>query len=628
MVLEVRSVSMYQKNIISEINQKGLIYILTPFFMFICLFIPFLSAQAAEINGKGKPISQSGYEDTQKYIQQLEKRVSDLEAIINRLLEKKEGVKGQGVILEGQEVRGKEPGTKEIVTEEKKGEAPSTTAKDEWEEPVVEKEPSKGRDEEARRRLIELETWKRRLEAKAAKEAEEAAEKVKFDFSGKYKLRLNVRNNLNLNNPRQYWQYDNKTYFDQRFQFKIDAEYGPLTSVLLLDKGNFVFDWKEDSEGTLDRWSEFHTVSAALARELYFQYTGNFVVKAGRHSMFIGNGGIVLEGPVDALKFTLPIGKTPIGQVSSSLAYISVSGGWRNYNNFAYPSGDRTAVFGIANKLDGWLLSFDIKPSKNITIEPYMLKVFDRGKFGDSDLNLDKDFDKNTTPRDGHFEPMWLGAAISGKQGKFSHKADLIYLTGSYTRTRDISAYAFLLRGDYKLKQVGPVKDFSIGLEFGRGSGNSAEEKISNTGDMNDFTGLFLCRDRRKFGNIFSEDIRAGFFFADSNLSNVTFVRAIADFEPVKRLKTNISLSKLRTTESVFKGRGPVRDWSMGTSTTTEKTRDIGWEIDMNLDFPIYKRLRSFVEAGYFIPGDVYQQSNGRKADPASEIVLGAEFEF
>ena len=80
----------------------------------------------------------------------------------------------------------------------------------------------------------------------------------------------------------------------------------------------------------------------------------------------------------------------------------------------------------------------------------------------------------------------------------------------------------------------------------------------------------------------------------------------------------------------MYKGRGPVPgiDWSSGTSLTTEKTSDIGWGIDLDLNFPIYKRLKGFTEAGYFIPGTVYQQANGQKADPASKIVLGAEFEF
>ncbi|HET8577196.1 MAG TPA: alginate export family protein [Methylomirabilota bacterium] len=508
---------------------------------------------------------------------------------------------------------------------------PASAQKDDWEEPVSPKEAAGGRDEEARRRLIELETWKKRQDARAAKEAEEAVEKVRFEVSGRYKLRLNSRDNLDLGNPLQSWEFDNSTYFDQRFQLSLAAEYGPLTAVLVLDKGNFVFDWKEDSQGTLDRWGTFMTVTPELVRELYAQYTGDFVVKAGRQNMLVGNGGIVLEGPIDALKLTYPVGETPLGRMTPSAAYLAVAGGFKDYKDFRKtgpPAGDRNAVFSAQNELHGGLFTLDVRPLPGVTIEPYLLKVFDTGRFGDADLNLDRDFDVTTTPRDGGFEPLWLGLALSGKTGPFSFTGDLIYLTGTFTRKRDLSAYAVMLRGDYRLGDIGRLRNFSVGLEFGRGSGNTAAEKVTGTGDLHDFIALYLCRDRRKFGNIFSEDLRAGFFLADSNLANVTFLRTILSFEPVSKLKVSASVAKLWTTEAVFRGHGPVGDWSRGTSLTTQKTRDIGWELDLNLDFPILKRLRGFAELGYFIPGPVYQRFARNRPDPASEIVVGMEYEF
>lgn len=545
-------------------------------------------------------------DETRVYIRQLEKRISDLEAVIGTL------VSGQGKIAAAPP-----PPVAEV-------------AADEWGEPAVVADSAKGRDDEARRRLIELETWKRKTDARAAKEAEEAADKVKFDFSGKYKLRANSKNNLHLNNPAQFWSFDNSSYFDQRFQLKIDAEYGALSSVLVLDKGNFVFDWKEGSEGTLDRWSEFQTVTSALVRELYVQYTGNFVVKAGRHSMAVGNGGVVFEGPADALKLVYPIERTPLGRATLNAAYIAVNGGWRHYDNFTYPAGDRSAVLGLANKLDGWLLSLDISPRNNLTVEPYLLKVFDRGAAGDPDLNLDKDFNAATLSRDGGFEPLWTGLALNGKAGNYSFTGDLVYLSGSATETRDYNAYAVLLRGDYHLPTAGAgfFKDLAMGLEFGRGSGDSVEEKALGTGDFHNFSGLFLCRERRKFGNIFSQDLHAGYFFADSSLANVTFARAIVGFTPFNGARGEFALARLWTTESVLHGRGPVGDWSRGTASFTDLTRDIGWELDFNLSFPIMKRLHGFLESGYFLPGDAYRLADGQKPDPASKVVLGAEFVF
>ena len=603
------------KNLVSSSVQKKAIgcfkHVLAVFAGF--LLLASLPAYSAEIGEKAKVGSQPD-EGTKTYIQKLEKRVSDMESLVNSL-------------LKGEKTTPAAVPAKTALPEAKEKKKAAGT--DEWEEPGVASDIAKARDDEARRRLTELETWKRKQDAKTAKEEEETKDKTKFNFSGKYKLRLNVKDNINLNNPKQAWTYDNYTYLDQRVQLKIEADNGPLTGVILFDKGNFVFDWKEDSEGTLDRWSEFLTVNSALVRELYVQYTGDLSVKAGRQNIAAGNEGIVLEGPVDAFRIIYPFGQTPIGRITGNFSYIAVAGGFKNYTNFgAGPSGDRSSALGITNKLDGFLLSFNIKPQKELTIEPYILKAYDRGKSGDADLNLDKDFNTATTPRDGSFEPMWLGMALAGNADKLSYMGDVIYLTGSYTKTRDISAYAFLLRGDYKLGDLGGLKKFTGGLDFGRGSGNKIED--SATGDYKNFRGLFLCKDRRKFGNIFSEDLRAGYYLWDSNLANVTFLRAITEFEPVKNLKAEIAVAKYWTTESVYKGRGPVPgiDWSSGDSLTTEKTRDIGWGIDLDLNFPIYKRLRGFTEAGYFIPGTVYQRANGQKADPASKVVLGAEFEF
>jgi hypothetical protein len=584
-------------------------YILGGVFTVFFLYALSLSAYTAEIDGKGESASQ-GEEETRMYIRELEKRISDLESLVNSLLQ---GKKAEPAL----------PAPAATEVKEKK-----EAVADEWGEPVV--ETPKARDEDARRRVKELETWKRKLEAKTAKEEEEVRDKTTFTLSGKYKLRLNVKDNINLNNPKQSWTYDNTSYFDQRFQLKIEAEHGPLSGVVLFDKGNFVFDWKEDSEGTLDRWSEFLTVNSALVRELYVQYMGDFIVKAGRQNMMAGNDGIVLEGPVDAFKISYPFGKTPLGMLTGHLSYIAVGGGFKDYTNFgAGPAGDRGAVMGIANKLDGYLLSFNLKPTRGLSIEPYVLKVFDRGRTGSPDLNLDKDFNADTTLRDGDFQPLWTGLAISGDQKKVSYTADLIYLTDSYSGERNISAYAFLASGDYKFGDIGFLGSLSAGLEAGLGSGNEADDPSDS--DYKNFRGLFLCKDRRKFGNIFSEDLRAGYFFWDSSLANVTFGRAVIGFEPVQELLTRLAFTKYWTTEAVFKGQGPMPgiDWSSGTSLSTEKTRDIGWGIDLDLNSPIYKnRLTVFSEVGYFVPGAVYQQADGQKADPASKIVLGAEFEF
>jgi hypothetical protein len=280
-------------------------------------------------------------------------------------------------------------------------------------------------------------------------------------------------------------------------------------------------------------------------------------------------------------------------------------------------------LIGVPNKLDGLLLSAEISPGRYLTVEPYVLKIFDKSdSSADGDLNLDKDFDSTTHPRDGNWEPMWIGVAASGEGNGISYTADLIYLTGSYSKNRDIKAYAAMVRADYHFES-----NLSVGLEFGQGSGNKIDDTEED--DFSEFNGLFLCKERRKFGNIFSEDLRAGFFFWSSNLSNLTFARTIIDLGSTGKSKATLSAVKLWTTEEVYKGHGPVNDWSMGTSPSTEKTNDVGWEIDLDLLFPIYNQyLYGFVEIGYFSPGEAYQLPDGKDADAAWEIVMGTEYLF
>ncbi len=505
--------------------------------------------------------------------------------------------------------------------------AAKDSAGGEWDEPEVDKK-QEGRDEEARRRLMALETQVRKFSAEAAKLQEALRKKTNFDFSGKYKARVNSRHNFNLENPLQQWEFDNATYFDHRFQLQIDASHEVFLTRLVLDKGNFVFDWKEDSEGTLERWGQFQTVGAPLVRELFVQYTGPFMLRIGRQNWDVGHA-LTLEGPMDAVRFQYPLGQLPWGQTSFSAGYMGVAGGWRSYTKFREsgpPAGSRDDLFSASNKLDAYYLDLDIRPSRALRLRPYLLKAVDRGGLGDADLNLDKDFNAATAPRDGRFEPLWAGVAASADLKSWKFDAEAVSLSGDYTQDRKVSANALLLKAARDFGKVGSLRNLAMGLEFGRGSGNGTAD--ASTGTLRNFNALFLCRDRHKFGNIFSEDLRAGYFLWDSNLSNITYVRLDGSFEPLKDLKLRPAVARIWTTEEVFAGRGPVFDWSRGTATSTRRTKDVGWEIDFDGTYPLLPKLEGFFSLGYFRPGAVYARADGNNPKRAFEVILGAEFGF
>ena len=577
-------------------------------------------AQAAAVEKKPVAAKQRTAEsEVLRRLRELEAQVSQFREETLRL--RAELAQKQGVVPAAEKVGAGATAAKPVASK-------AAAAGGEWDEPEVDKK-AEGRDEEARRRLLVLETQAKKSSAEIAKREEAQKDKVAFDFSGKYKVQANSRHNFNLSNPGQQGKYDNNSFFDHRFSLQIDATYEALLTRLVLDKGNFVSDWKEDSEGTLERWGQLQTAGSQLVRELFVQYTGPFMVRAGRQSWDVGQR-ITLEGPMDGIRFQYPFGQLPWGQTTLSAGYMAVAGGWGSYNNFNATGGrlggNRQEIFGASNKLDAYYADLDIRASRALRFKPYLIKVADRGGSGDADLNLDKDFNAATAPRDGSFRPLWAGLSVSADFAPWKLDAEAVSLTGDYAAGRKLSANALLLKAMRDFGKMGALGNLSAGLQFGRGSGNGTND--TNSGTMRNFNALFMCRERDKFGNIFSEDVRAGYYFWDSNLSNVTYVRLETTLEPRHGFKVTPSLTKLWTTKEVFKGRGPVFDWSQGASTITDTTRDIGWEADLNLSFPIYKRVEGFASFGYFKPGAVYARPDGSSPKAAVELVLGAEVKF
>ncbi|MDP2371086.1 alginate export family protein [Rhodoferax sp.] len=497
-----------------------------------------------------------------------------------------------------------------------------------WDEPEV-AQKAQGRDDEARRRLLVLETQARKAVAEAVKREAETKDKVAFEFSGKYKAQVNSRHNFNLNNSQQQWRYDNASFVDQRYSLQVDASYEALLTRLVLDKGNFSTDWKEDSEGTLERWGQFQTLSSPLVRELFIQYTGPFMVRAGRQSWDVGQR-IVLEGPMDGIRLQYPLGQLPWGQTTLTAGYVAVPGGWGDYSNFQASGGrlggNRQAVFGASNSLDALYADLDIRASRALRFRPYVLKTVDRGRAGDADLNLDKDFNASTLPRDGHFEPLWMGLSASATVDQWRFDAEGVLLRGDYSASRTLRASALVVKAARDFGKLGGLDSLSAGLQFGRGSGNRIGDAAS--GPVRNFNALFMCRERNKFGLIFSEDVRAGYYLWDSNLTNITYLRLDTTLEPRQGFKLTPSLTRIWTTEPVLQGRGPVHDWSQGTASATNLTKNVGWELDLNVVFPLYKRLEGFLSIGYFRPGAVYARPDGSNPKPAREFVLGVEAKF
>jgi hypothetical protein len=432
-------------------------------------------------------------------------------------------------------------------------------------------------------------------------------ESLSFTFN--YRVRAWLQGNFDLN--RRAGGDNEEAFIDHRPRFRIDAGYRPFELTLLFDKGDSIRNFRKvnpDNESSVvEKWGA-ETLAPTNVRWAYLQYTGPVVVRAGRQLMELGHN-IVLQGDMDALKvdkaFTIPgFGSVTVGAAYSNFPFVSGGGGDLDDTD-----------------LDAFMVALDVRPFrlvKGLRVRPYALKVVDFSRAGAMDLNLDRDGNPNSLPRDGSLEPLWLGLAIDGRHGDFEYWLEGVMLTGTFNRTRDFNAYAVVGSASYKIGR------YTLQLRAGSGSGAGGRGAINEAGDFEEFLGAFVCKERFHYGGLFSRDINGGFGFFQSNLANITFVGPRLDVELWKDFTAGLSYTYLRTTRSVYEGLGPQGFFGAPVSTT--RTNDVGHDFGFDALYRFAKPVTLFMRFGYFLPGAVYRLPGGRRPDPAYELMIGTEF--
>jgi hypothetical protein len=354
------------------------------------------------------------------------------------------------------------------------------------------------------------------------------------------------------------------------------------------------------------------TLVPTNVRWAYLQYTGPVVARVGRQLMELGHD-IVLQGDMDTARvdkaFSLPdVGSLAVGAAYSKFPFVSGGAGTLDDTD-----------------LDAWMATLDFRPFhwvKGLKLKPYAYKVVDLSRRTSTsrplDLNLDRDGNPNTTPRDGGIEPLWVGLAVDGRRGDLEYWLEGVKLTGSFNRNRDFDAHAVVGNASYKIDQ------YTLQLTAGFGSGAGGRGATNEHDDFNEFLAAFVCKDRFHYGSLFSRDINGGFGLFQSNLANLTFVRPRLDVALSPNLGFGVSYTYLRTTERVYEGVGP--QGFFGVPVSGKRTNDVGHDFGFEASYRVAKPVTVFTRFGYFLPGDVYQLPGGRGADPAYELVIGTEF--
>ncbi len=250
----------------------------------------------------------------------------------------------------------------------------------------------------------------------------------------------------------------------------------------------------------------------------------------------------------------------PKNTAGFNVSYINRSGGKNNILGNTYWSGLSAdgAAFNAINDMKFW----------NI-----MLAVDGSLDFGLSyKFEIDKQFGKMTT-----------GAT-----------------TGTATATNfKTSGLAFLLGTGYGIGEIAEVKfnaAYGSGDKCATWSGTATGDACSTTGDK--FEG-YLSFNNYGYTMVYEDIVgqKTGISTmgsGDFGLYNTMYINVGAGVTPLKDMSIGLDIYYLRAMKEFYYG----------------QKKNLGWEVDLNFGYQIYKNLKWTLLAGYFLPGNHYKAVN------------------
>ena len=166
-----------------------------------------------------------------------------------------------------------------------------------------------------------------------------------------------------------------------------------------------------------------------------------------------------------------------------------------------------------------------------------------------------------------------------------------------------------------------------VGLRFGRGSGDDDP----NDRRQENFENLFMDETGFTYTFIFSDDLH-GFtgrgvdLRRGSGFANVTFAQPYLQFRPTPALNVFGSYTFLQATKAQAEGAGVLGPGAAPRpgAAPIRRTRNIGHEVDVLIDYDVDGAVRLFAYGGVLFPGSIF----GRAADNVWKVEIGAEFRF
>lgn len=440
---------------------------------------------------------------------------------------------------------------------------------------------------------------------------------LEYALHGFTRLRFNLNANFDLNDAAD--RDDLIRFWDARAFLDFRVKWAPFTALLGVDlAGNdfndgFIFGNDQDPLGPAGL-REFDIV----VKDLLLRYDGPLFVTVGRDQHHLGRG-IVTHIRRDAIRLGKRFGPESPPEL---LLFSWVFGGegiTRIDPKDASP-GVENSPEGDDENLDAFLLLANWRPLPRLRLQTFITGQIDstQATSNPEKFFLDLNGDGTVGALEYGFEFAYLGGKTPG--------VGILAAPGG--GRREYRAYLIYLDGGYRLPP-NPPRLIKAGLTFGLGSG----DKNPNDRKAENFENLFMDETGFHYTFLFSDDIhgftgRALDLARGSGFANITFVKPYLVFQPLAKLTIVPSGTVLRSTKAQLEGTGPLGpglgSLTFGPATSTRTTHDVGWEVDVLIDYKLSDNVSFFSYNGFFSPGDIF----GRGADDAWKLEVGAVLKF
>ncbi len=246
--------------------------------------------------------------------------------------------------------------------------------------------------------------------------------------------------------------------------------------------------------------------------------------------------------------------------------------------------------------------------------------AFGKYKYNNGSATLGFAIQDDTRKDKGFPEKQYLLLIADGSIGNLYYQLDGIYYGGetpfNSSKGKRLRNRAWLGYG--KLQYKLPDHHSLVGIAIGYGSGDN------NSGDnkQSDFQSLFMNNNGFQIANIYGNDIhgydsyRAGTTGSDGNnagsgFANTTFFQISVENQPVSNLNIEGVFTYFKASKSQLVGEGVLLHANDGTASTgeTERSNNIGWEADLNLNYQIQDGFSFYTRLGYFSSGKIWGNS-------------------